>query len=172
CAHRCAAEAASACKRVAYFRPPAPQLRAVLTDLLHDVANPIDDEHWLFVLDVVAAVRVRDVYGTGKQLSHTVLSGELRPPEDFGVVGWHIRQASTKSVRVECVSAEHDYGHCRHRRGRAELIEGGHSVYPFDVLPLGDPLFVVILLQLEKDGKFRRSQRCLQELRLCVDKDK
>ena len=38
--------------------------------------------------------------------------------------------------------------------------------------PLGDPLFVVILLQLEKDGKFRRSQRCLQELRLCVDKDK
>jgi hypothetical protein len=54
---------------------PAQQLRAVLTDLLHDVANPVDDEHWILVMDVVAAVRVRDVYGTGKQPGQTVLSG-------------------------------------------------------------------------------------------------
>jgi hypothetical protein len=46
-----------------------------MTDLLHDVSNPIADEHWLFVQDVVAAVRVRDVYGTGKQPGKTVLSG-------------------------------------------------------------------------------------------------
>jgi hypothetical protein len=53
----------------------APQLRAVLTDLLHDVANRIDDELWLVVLDVVVAVRVRDVPGSGKQPGKTVLRG-------------------------------------------------------------------------------------------------
>jgi len=144
---------------------------------IDDLANRIDHELGLLVVDVVAAVGLRDVLRARHELREILLRRLLRGVEDVPKVRRSVRwqrarRDEGRNLRAPGpVGGQHYEGQWAQRSGGADLFEAALRILPFYVFVLGKFFLCWFIQRLPQRPLFRRHP-CLQFLREGIDEDK